>query len=284
MEAPHSFRVDAIDAARTLRCGQTFRWSDRNGDLVGADGEAWAIVSTDGLWRSNVPYEWWTGFLGLDRIDERALIEAIDPKFSEFCEASRRIAFIRPSDPVEVLFGFLCSANNHLRRIEGMVASLAQLGEPWSSVELQRFPPAHILARAPQDEWRRAGFGYRAQWIAPTAAAIARAGDTYFDDLRRSGYALAHRELCQLPGVGRKVADCVCLYGLGQGEAVPVDTHIRRIFNEMYPSRAVGENVSDSEYRRIGDLLRDRFGTLAGHAQFLMFLSGLATQRRGAVT
>ena len=41
----------------------------------------------------------------------------------------------------------------------------------------------------------------------------------------REGYRRAHEELLTLQGVGPKVADCVCLMGLGWGEAVPVDTH-----------------------------------------------------------
>lgn len=41
----------------------------------------------------------------------------------------------------------------------------------------------------------------------------------------REGYRVALAELLQLSGVGPKVADCVCLMGLGWGEAVPVDTH-----------------------------------------------------------
>ena len=41
----------------------------------------------------------------------------------------------------------------------------------------------------------------------------------------RKGYREAHEALLALQGVGPKVADCVCLMGLGWGEAVPVDTH-----------------------------------------------------------
>lgn len=44
-------------------------------------------------------------------------------------------------------------------------------------------------------------------------------------DEGRDGYRAAHEELVRLQGVGPKVADCVCLMGLGWGEAVPVDTH-----------------------------------------------------------
>lgn len=41
----------------------------------------------------------------------------------------------------------------------------------------------------------------------------------------RDGYRAAHEQLLELQGVGPKVADCVCLMGLGWSEALPVDTH-----------------------------------------------------------
>ena len=36
-------------------------------------------------------------------------------------------------------------------------------------------------------------------------------------------------------GIGRKVADCVCLFGLHHVGAFPVDTHVRQILEVHYP-------------------------------------------------
>ena len=41
-------------------------------------------------------------------------------------------------------------------------------------------------------------------------------------------YKAARKELLGLYGVGEKVADCICLFGLHQLDAFPVDTHIRQ--------------------------------------------------------
>jgi endonuclease-3 len=40
------------------------------------------------------------------------------------------------------------------------------------------------------------------------------------------------RELLSLPGVGRKTANCVMVYGFGR-PAIPVDTHVHRIANRI---------------------------------------------------
>ncbi|MBW3019370.1 endonuclease III, partial [Candidatus Woesearchaeota archaeon] len=39
-------------------------------------------------------------------------------------------------------------------------------------------------------------------------------------------------DLIRLPGVGRKVANCVLVYSFGK-EAIPVDTHVHRISNRL---------------------------------------------------
>jgi N-glycosylase/DNA lyase len=45
----------------------------------------------------------------------------------------------------------------------------------------------------------------------------------------------ALNELKQFKGIGNKVANCVCLYGLHQVDAFPIDTHIKQILKNHYP-------------------------------------------------
>ena len=112
------------------------------------------------------------------------------------------------------------------------------------------FPTPDVLARpGVEQHLRELGFGYRAKYLYQTAVMVAEKGLEWLDGLRnpetpafgersgnsggemmedgggREGYRRAHESLLALQGVGPKVADCVCLMGLGWGEAVPVDTH-----------------------------------------------------------
>ena len=54
-------------------------------------------------------------------------------------------------------------------------------------------------------------------------------------------YKEAKEELLKIFGVGVKVADCICLFGLHHLEAFPVDTHINQALEKNYkrgfPSR-----------------------------------------------
>ena len=109
-------------------------------------------------------------------------------------------------------------------------------------------PAPHALSKpGVEAHLRQLGFGYRAKYLHQTAIIICRErGHDWLNSLRnpespnlgnkpssagellpggREGYRIAHEELLALQGVGPKVADCICLMGLGWGEAVPVDTH-----------------------------------------------------------
>lgn len=123
------------------------------------------------------------------------------------------------------------------------------------------FPsPAALADRKVESRLRELGFGYRAKYIYQTAVMVSkeRDGEAWLNSLRNpdvpefgapisnggdvkikkeeqeggeeseedlQSYRKSHQSLLELQGVGPKVADCVCLMGLGWGEAVPVDTH-----------------------------------------------------------
>lgn len=115
--------------------------------------------------------------------------------------------------------------------------------------------PAALTAAGVEGHLRELGFGYRAKYLHQTALLVTKHGERWLDSLRnpesplrgkkslsagemlpggREGYRTAHESLLTLQGVGPKVADCVCLMGLGWGEAVPVDTHGKWI-NSLSP-------------------------------------------------
>lgn len=112
--------------------------------------------------------------------------------------------------------------------------------------------PAALSDPQVEAHLRELGFGYRARYLHQTALIVFQQHEPgWLDTLRnpespvmgrtigfagemlpggRPLYRFAHNELLGLQGVGPKVADCVCLMGLGWGEAVPVDTHGRSSF------------------------------------------------------
>jgi len=176
---------------------------------------------------------------------------AADSNFKKRAPKFTGVRILR-QDPWEALIGFICSSNNNISRISKMVHSLcvnygpliAHIGsEPYYD-----FPTPEALSDSKVEQHlMKLGFGYRAKYIYKTAAMVSKErGMAWLEGLcnpesppfgvepmpagqlvegGREGYRKAHGELLALHGVGPKVADCVCLMGLGWSESVPIDTH-----------------------------------------------------------
>ncbi|ARU39971.1 hypothetical protein CCB80_01985 [Armatimonadetes bacterium Uphvl-Ar1] len=172
------FKIDGngIDFGLCVSSGQVFRWRFDGAKWVGVIGGGWFEVADESgvlSVRSNVGAEEFLRIFGLSKghDDWFAGILTADPGLSDAVENCRGLRILVQDDPVEVLFSFLCSANNHVRRIEGMVGKLASCGDGW------RFPDLEVLAGIDGSDLRAAGFGYRAERIPACAQVVLDLGD-----------------------------------------------------------------------------------------------------------
>ncbi|NWH41603.1 OGG1 lyase, partial [Chloropsis hardwickii] len=197
---------------------------------------------------------------------------AADPLFRKVADDFPGVRVLR-QDPVECLFSFICTSNNHISRITAMIERLCQaFGRRLCCLDsrpFHAFPPLSALTGADAEARLRAlGFGYRAKFVSGSARAIAAGlGPEGLCQLRTAPYAEARRALCALPGVGAKVADCVCLLSLDKAEAVPVDTHVWHIARQRYGVALGGKSLTPRAYQEIGDFFRGLWGPRAGWAQ-----------------
>ncbi|MCI4381105.1 hypothetical protein PGIGA_G00247740 [Pangasianodon gigas] len=186
-------------------------------------------------------------------------------------------------DPVECLFSFICSSNNHISRIQGMVERLCSaLGTPLCKLDdthYHDFPSIEALAESSVEaRLRDLGFGYRARFLQQSAHLIMSShGANWLHTLRNAPYLQARDALLTLPGVGPKVADCVCLMALDKSEAVPVDTHVWQIARRDYSCVAGSrqKTLTDKVYKEIGDFFRKLWGSYAGWAHSVLFCADL---------
>ncbi|KAL2353153.1 DNA glycosylase [Cryomyces antarcticus] len=205
-------------------------------------------------------------------------------------------------DAWEALVGFICSSNNNIARISQMVEKLCihygpYLGD-FDSKPYYDFPaPQALTGKGVEQHLRELGFGYRAKYLYQTALMVAGKEGDWLDNLRnpespllgqlakpagnmpeggREGYRKAHGELLALQGVGPKVADCVCLMGLGWGEAVPVDTHVWQIAQRDYKfGKGKHSSLTKATYDAVGDKFRSLWGKEAGWAHSVLFTADL---------
>jgi N-glycosylase/DNA lyase len=285
----HKFSVPAsgLDLPLCVHSGQVFRWRAlEDGRWLGVEGANWFLVSLgDELEvRSNADPESFTSLFRLDWNAEEieGAISTADPSLTPHMSELRGLRLLRASSPHETLFTFMCTPNNNVARITGMVNALASYGPILDEVEgnkLHHFPSLETIAAIPATELRDKKFGYRAETIVAAAQQILEKDENWLGSLKSRPYAEAHRELLAIKGIGRKLADCIALFGLDHTEAVPIDTHIWQQIVRLYRPEWKDRTLTDSRYQEAGDLLREKFGKLAGWAQQYLFYDNLANWR-----
>ncbi|NWR83091.1 OGG1 lyase, partial [Furnarius figulus] len=286
---PAELRLDLV-----LASGQSFRWWESSpGSWTGVlCGRVWTVrQERDRLWYTVYGGEGEHGaeadgilrdYFQLD-VCLPALYrawEAADPLFREVAKDFPGVRVLR-QDPVECLLSFICTSNNHISRITAMIDRLCQaFGRRLCCLDgrpLHAFPSLSALTGADAEaRLRELGFGYRAKFVSGTARALAEGlGAEGLSQLRAAPYAEARKVLCTLPGVGAKVADCVCLLSLDKAEAVPVDTHVWHIAQQRYGVAVRGKSLTPRAYQEIGDFFRRLWGSHAGWAQAVLFCADL---------
>ncbi|EME43816.1 hypothetical protein DOTSEDRAFT_53107 [Dothistroma septosporum NZE10] len=224
-----------------------------------------------------------------------------DPNFAKKAPKFTGIRIMN-QDAWEALIGFICSSNNNISRISQMVHKLCTNYGPlinhFEDEAYHDFPTPQSLAQdGVETKLRALGFGYRAKYIHQTARIVASKESGWLDSLRdpecptlgtspspagewsisgREGYRHAHEALLDLQGVGPKVADCVCLMGLGWSEAIPVDTHVWQIAQRDYRfGKGKHASLTKGTYDAIGEKFRGLWGVQAGWAQSVLFTANL---------
>ena len=259
----------------TLGGGQSFRWKSQNEEeWVGVFGDSVLKFCADdkGQVQCQVMATVDSSFETIkDRVDQFLRIEVNlqdlyscwsgrDGYFSSLAPQVPGIRILK-QDPVETVFAFICSANNNIPRITGMIDKLCKhygehIGEALGT-SCYSFPlPCQLADAGIEEELRDLGFGYRAKFITQTAKIISEKGADWLNGLRDGcEYVEAREALMQLPGVGPKVADCVCLMGLDKLEAVPVDTHVWKVAQQHYGFNSASKTrtLTDKLYMEIGE-------------------------------
>lgn len=185
-----------------------------------------------------------------------------DDHFARIAKQFTGVRILR-QDPVENLFSFICSSNNNIQRISKMVENMCyKFGNEIADIDgygkIFAFPTIKTLAMDNiEDELRKISFGYRAKFINQTAKFIMDKQpdqpDKWLLSLRNLPYEKCHEVLCKLPGVGAKVADCVCLMSLNHHNAIPIDTHVWQIAARDYlPELNKQKTLSNKLYKEIG--------------------------------
>ena len=181
----------------------------------------------------------WHGYFDLDT-DYSAYINSIDDK-DEYLKAAAGYGSgirILKQDVWEMIITFIISQQNNIKRIRKCIDVIcekygeAKMSE--SGYKYYAFPTPSELSKVTEEEFKACNLGYRSKYLVKTSQMIA-SGEFVIEDLYGMKYNDAKQQLMKLTGIGSKVADCICLFGLHMTDAFPIDTHIIKVLEEQYP-------------------------------------------------
>lgn len=271
----HTWPVRNYDLAATLESGQVFRWTPVAGGWEGIVAGHWVRLSATARTltaETCVPQSDWTWLARWLRVeDDLAAILATfppDPPLQAAVSTCGGLRLLR-QEPWECLASFILSSTKRIAHIRRIVETLctrfgAPVPVPPGRAPGHAFPPPQRLAAVPEAELRACGMGFRAPYLRASAQAVA-SGALRLEGLPELPLAEARRRLMALPGVGRKIADCVLLFAGGFEAAFPVDVWVLRALRQLYfPGRRVSP-------RRLLAFTETHFGPHAGYAQQYLF-------------
>lgn len=136
----------------------------------------------------------------------------------------------------EMIVTFMISQNNNIKRITNSVELLCKAcgKKTINSSSHYSFPRPEDAPLEVFDD-PSMGFGYRAEYLRDIFD-FTKNNPEWLHELSGMDYQNAMASLLVRKGIGPKVANCICLFGLHHIDAFPVDTHVKQILNMHYPN------------------------------------------------
>jgi len=258
-------RIPLFSLKDTLECGQFFRFTKISDTYIVQSSNRIFSLSQKGefLFYEGVEEPFLIRFFRLDE-DLDSIYNEID-KDAVIHQAIKKYPGMRliRQDPWECLISFLCSSAKAISHIRSMIEVLCKSSGRkvmWRNYMGYGFPEPRCIKTPLQLEPVRAGF--RTTYLLNASQCIDR---KQILSLRSLSYKEARKQLMGIPGVGKKVADCILLYSLDFLEAFPMDTWIKRGLQKIYfKGKRAGEKAME-------EFVLDHFGPYAGYAQLYLF-------------
>lgn len=255
-------KTDDFDAKAILECGQMFRYfAVKNGYKVITGKNIALIEEIHGkvVITASSPSVFVKFF---DLVEDYGLIKQNLKKYdilNKAIEFGKGIRIAR-GQCEEIIFQFIISQNNNIKRIQKIVEKMCELGEPIDN-EYRAFPSAKVLAEQPSEYFKSLGAGYRDKYLEEASKLLAK---TNLEEIKKLPDDKLYKWLLSIKGVGPKVASCIMLFGFHRTESFPVDTWIEKVYREYFYD---GEKTRP----QISQYLQAKFGVMSGIVQQYLF-------------
>ena len=259
-----------FDLEKTLNCGQVFHWEQEGAGFIGALGGKAVYVEQqkERLLFRGAPANLIADYFSLDHpLAEICRSFPSDMAMTTARDFCRGLRIIRQPH-WECLATFITSSMKQVAHIRQISLTLrTRYGESKQILgqEVFTYPSAKRIGELSEQELRGCALGYRAKTLLATARRVA-SGEANLEAWSKLPDDALRAALCELPGVGAKVANCVMLFAYERLRAFPIDVWIERVLRQQYFPRK--RKVTAQQLRAFCD---DYFGEHGGYAQQYLF-------------
>ena len=262
-----------INVENSINSGQVFLWRKNGNYWYGINGQDILKISNSGSVKSyqNIKTDFFRKRDNIEKIIKSISKDSITKKAVKQYTGLR----ILEQDPFQCLISFIISSNSNIQKIKSSLEKMSKkfgVKVKFDNQEFFLFPKPEKLANASINEIKSCGVGYRARFI-KEAANRTVLEKINFEYLKKSSYQNAKDEICLIPGVGNKVADCILLFSLNKLESFPLDRWMIRILEKYYSDKFQLETktITEKQYGILHEKIVNHFGPYAGYSQQFLF-------------
>lgn len=226
----YTTQIDHMNLNQIANSGQCFRWQQINDNTykipafgreltISQDGDLFTLSCDETEWNSI-----WRNYFDLDtnyNEVEKIIMNTNDDFLKTAYQFGRGIRILR-QDLWEVIISFIISQNNNIPRIKKSIEKLCSETDG-------KFPNCFDIYHM---DLSNKGLGYRDNYLKDAACWYLDLG--IYKNLKQQHTDSLHQYLMLIKGVGEKVANCICLFGLHRLNSFPIDTHIKKIMDREY--------------------------------------------------
>ena len=263
----------SIDVDNSINSGQVFLWEKHGSDWYGIDGQDVLKINKNGVIKSirNLKTDF---FRKNDNMQEIIKSISKDKTVKKAVKEYEGLRLFR-QDPFQCLISFIISSNSNIQKIKNSLEKITK--KFGKKVKIQNkefflFPEPEKIAKATIDEIKSCGVGYRAPFI-KEAAKMVILKKIDFEYLKKCDYHEAKKNICLVPGIGNKVADCIMLFSLNKLESFPLDTWMIKILEKYYSKefKIETKTITQKQYELLHEKIVNYFGPYCGYAQQYLF-------------
>ena len=254
--------ADSFDVKQTLECGQVFRYKVQDfGYTIYSLHHKADIYCQNTIKIFTKDKKYFINYFDFStNYDKIKSSLSVYPMLKSAINYGSGIRILKNS-PLEMIIEFIISQNNNIPRIRSIIERICEsYGENMG--DYYAFPTLEKLKTIPLQFFTEIKCGYRDKYLFETIAMINDSVD--IDSIYNMSTEDARLELMKLKGVGRKVADCILLFGYQKTDVFPTDTWVVQAYNKIY-------NDNKKNAVAISKHFVNLFGELSGYAQQYLF-------------